>query len=136
MPRGDTFYRNAVRPTLDAPAPRPRIGAGLPLARERHGRTEGTNGEITLADASALVFTASGLPDLYVFSARTNGALIVLDDLGLREDDALTVLPGTPVEVRLPRRFVYGRNLVAGANAALSITAYFALKGEPFDAPA
>jgi len=136
MPRGDTFYRNAVRPALDAPAPRPRIGAGAPAVAERHGRTEGTDGEITLGDTNAVIFTASGLPDLWVFTARTNGALVVLEDILGREDDALTVLAGFPVQVRLPRRQVSARNLVALSNAALSVTAYYAQPGEPAEARA
>jgi hypothetical protein len=136
MPRGDTFYRNAVRPTLNAPPPRLRLGEPRPSVAERHGRTEGTNGEVTLANADAVIFTASGFPDLWVFTARTNGALVVLDDLAAREDDAFTVLAGFPIEVRLPRRRVTARNLVAGSNASLSVTAYYAQPGEPFEAPA
>jgi len=136
MPRGDTFYRNAQRPTLDAPAPRLRVGGGAPLVAERHGRTEGTNGEVATTDVNAVIFTASGLPDLWVFSARTNGALVVLEDILGREDDAITVLASQPVSVRLPRRRVSARSLVGGASAALSVTAYYAKPDEPSEAPA
>jgi hypothetical protein len=134
--RGSTFYRATTRPALDAPAPRPRIFAATPIVAERHGRTEGTDGEVTLADTNAVIFTASGLPDLWVLTARTNGALVVMDDIAAREDDAITVLAGFPVQVRLPRRRIQARNLVAGSNAALSVTAYYAQPGEPFEAPA
>jgi hypothetical protein len=134
MPRGDTFYRSSTRPTLDAPPPHARPGIGKPAVGERYGRTEGTNGETTLADTDAVIFTASGTPDLWVFSARANGALVVLEDVAGREDDAITVLAGEPVSVRVPRRRASARNLVAAANAELSITVYYAQPGEAFDA--
>jgi len=136
MPRGDTFYRNAVRPTLDAPPPRPRVGAGAPAVAERYGRSEGTNGEVAVTDADAVIFTASGLPDLWVITARTFGALITLGTIADREDDSFTVLPGQTIEVRLPRRRLVARNLVAASAAALSATVYYAKADEPFEAPA
>lgn len=134
-PRDPTFYRAEKRPALDPPPPRPRTAGGPPVAQERHGRTESTNGEVTLADTDAVVFTASGTPDLWVFTARTNGALVVLEDVVGREDDAITILAGFPMSVRLPRRRATARNLVAGSNAALSVTCFYAEAGEPFDAP-
>jgi len=134
--RGDTFYRNQQRPTLDAPPPRPRVGAGAPVVAERHGRSEGTNGEVAVGDTDAIIFTASGLPDLWVITARTFGALVTLGTITNREDDSFTVLAGQTIEVRLPRRRLLARNLVAASAAALSVTAYYAKADEPFEAPA
>jgi hypothetical protein len=136
MPLGEIFYRNAQRPVLDAPAPRPRMGPGPAVVAERHGRSEGTNGETTLADTDAVIFTASGLPDLWVITARTNGALVTLGTIANREDDSFTVLGGQTIEVRLPRRRLSARNLVGGSNAALSVNCYYAKADEPFEAPA
>lgn len=115
------------------PAPRPRNGPAAPVVTEAYGRQSGTNGEVTLGDADAVVITLDGEPDLIRLTARTNGALVTLADLSGREDRPIAVLPNSSIEVRLPRRVVIGRNLVAGSNAALSVVAFFAREREPFN---
>lgn len=134
MPRGSTYYRNEQRPDLAAPPPHQRVGPGPATVMERHGRVEGNTTEVTLGDALGAVFIASGRPDLWHLTARTNGALAVLDDLDGRESDPIPVLAGQTVKVRLPRRRVQARNLVAGQNAEFIATALYAQPGEAFDA--
>jgi hypothetical protein len=98
------------------------------ILAERFHRYESTDGEITLTDADSEVITFSGKPDLIVLAARTNGALVTLGDVDHAEESAITVLAGQHLELRLARRRVLGRNLVAGQGASLSVAGFYGEK--------
>ncbi len=99
-------------------------------APERYERVDGPTGETALGDADAVVHNFAGAPDLIVLSARTFGALVTLTDRLNREQHAITVLPGQPVYVHASRDRVTARNLVAGSNAVLSVSGFWAAPAE------
>lgn len=97
---------------------------------EKYERGEGPNGELTLADTEALVFTFSGKPDTIFVQARTNGAVIrMTDDLG-RGSGFLTVHAGENFETHFSARKVFARNLTGGSVALLSIFGKWAERGQ------
>jgi hypothetical protein len=100
-----------------------------PIVTSRFERYESTDGEVTQADALALVREFSGRADAFYIGARTNGALVQITDRLRRETHEITILAGTADWFYIPGDTVMGRNLVAGSNAALSVTAAFAKAG-------
>jgi hypothetical protein len=115
------------------PAPRPRQGPAAPIVAEAYGRVEGTNGEVTVTDTDATIITFAGEPELIRITARSFGALVTLADATGLEDRPITILPNTTQDVRLPRRQVRARNLVAASAALLSVNAFFARPAEPYN---
>jgi hypothetical protein len=108
------------------PPDRYRPEGAEPAAVPKYERIDGPNGETTLGDSDAIVWTFSGVPDLIVLSARTNGALVKLTDRLNRETSPLTVLPGQPVYIYVGRERVTAKNLVPGSNSLLSVTGFWA----------
>lgn len=112
------------------PAPRTLDPPPQPSAVPRYERIDGPSGETTLGDSDATVHTFSGTPDLILLNARTNSAFVTLTDRLNRETHAVTVLVGNPVYVYVGRERVVARNLVAGNNALLSVTGFWAERNE------
>ncbi len=119
--------------TATYPPPRPRARGRGPAIAERFDRYESTGGEITIGDTNSEVLRCSGRADLFILTAKTNGALFTLTDRVGTELDELTVLPGVPERVRIGRSIVLARNLVAGNNAAVSVLAAFATPADSLD---
>lgn len=116
------------------PALRPKPGPDGGFVPELLWRIESTNGEVTLADTNATVFTASGTPDKWRITARAFGALVVLTNILDQEEQAVLVPAGETVELYVPRRRVRARNATAASNATLSAEAFFRGPVFSFDA--
>jgi hypothetical protein len=97
-------------------------------------RVEGLNAEQTLGDTNADVFTASGTPDKWRVVSRTAGAMVVLTNILDQEEVGIPVQAGEAVELYVPRRKLRARNLLAGANAVISVAAFFTGPVFSFDA--
>lgn len=116
------------------PSLRPMPGPERGFTPELLWRIESTNGEVTLGDANATVFTASGTPDKWRITARAFGALVVLTNILDQDEQAVLVPAGETVELYVPRRRVRARNATAGSNATLSAEAFFRGPVFSFDA--
>lgn len=123
---------------LDAPvvypALRPMPGPGPGFTRELLWRMESTDGEVTLGDANADLFVASGTPDKWRVTARAFGALIVPTNILDQEEDAILIPAGQTVEFYVPRRKLRARNATGGSNATVSAEAFFRGPVLSFDA--
>lgn len=100
---------------------------------ERLERYESTNGEVTLGDTLATVFTASGTPDKWRITARAFGALVVLTNSIDQDEHRLLLAAGESVELYIPRRRVRALNATAASNATLSVEAFFKAPRFAFD---
>lgn len=118
---------------------------GYPLARrvsvlapghsaEKYYRMESSGGEITVADADAVVFTFSGYPDKIHLHSRTFAALVTVTDRFTGEFSEIIVNPNNPADVFLPRNVVIARNLTAGSAALLFVEGYYFGPAEAGDA--
>jgi hypothetical protein len=120
---------HAERHQLDAPrvypSARPMGGAEGGHTPELLWRMESTDGEVTLGDTTADLFSASGTPDKWRVTARAFGALIVPTNILDQEEDAILVPAGETVEFYVPRRKLRARNATAASNATVSAEAYF-----------
>ena len=129
---------HAERHQLDAPAVypalRPMLGPGPGYTPELLWRMESTDGEVTLGDTTADLFTASGTPDKWRVTARAFGALIVPTNILDQEEDAILVPAGETVEFNVPRRKLRARNATAASNATVSAEAFFRGPTFAFDA--
>lgn len=128
----------AEEPQHDAPVVypslRPLPGPEAGFTPELLWRVESTDGEVTLGDTNADLFTASGTPDKWRVTARANGALIVPTNILDQEEDAILVPAGETVEFYVPRRKLRARNATAAANATVSAEAFFRGPVYSFDA--
>ena len=128
----------AEAPQHDAPVvypqPRPMPGPDPGFTPELLWRMESTNGEVTLGDTNANLFTASGTPDKWRVTARAFGALIVPTNILDQEESAILVPAGATVEFYVPRRKLRARNATAGSNATVSAEAFFRAPVFSFDA--
>jgi len=102
------------------PAPRARPRAWAPVTHETFHRYE-TNGETTLGDTDAEVWTFSGRPDSITISARAFPALVTLTDRLSRTESTILVQVGAPLDTRISRERVIARNAIAGSNAVLNV---------------
>jgi len=129
---------HAERHQLDAPRVypglRPMPGPEPGFVPEQLWRVESTDGEVTLGDTNADVFTASGTPDKWRVTARAFGALIVPTNVLDQEEDAILVPAGETVELYLRRRKLRARNATAASNATVSAEAFFRGPVLSFDA--
>lgn len=96
-------------------------------------RYESTNGEVTLGDTLATIFTASGTPDKWRITARAFGALVVLTNSVDQEEHRVLIPAGETVELYVPRRRVRALNATAASNATLSVEAFFKAPRFAFD---
>jgi hypothetical protein len=120
---------HAERHQLDAPVvypdARPMGPAEAGHTPELLWRMESTDGEVTLGDTNADLFSASGTPDKWRVTARAFGALIVPTNILDQEEDAILIPAGETVEFYVPRRKLRARNATAASNATVSAEAYF-----------
>jgi hypothetical protein len=96
-------------------------------------RYESTDGEVTLGDTLATIFTASGTPDKWRITARAFGALLVLTNSVDQDEHRLLLPVGETVELYVRRRRLRALNATAGSNATLSAEAFFKAPRVGFD---
>lgn len=113
-------------PTTGYPAARYRASVPRPAVIEQFDRFEALGAEVTAGDANSTLYTFSGIPDLIVLHARSNGALFTLTDRTGQEQDEVIVHGDETRAVRLRRDVVLVRNLGAGANAAVYVEGFYA----------
>ena len=118
------------RPEAGYPEVRAREAPAPVLDSVRYERHEGTNGEVTLADADAIIHTFSGEPDMIYLVARANAAIVTLTDRLNREDDSFVLVPNQPLKLNVGRERVRARNADAGQAATLSVMGFWVARDE------
>jgi hypothetical protein len=107
------------------PAPQQDHEARAGDVPEQLWRYESTDGEVTVTDTLATVFTASGTPDKWRVACRANGAFLVFTNTVNQDEHRLLLQAGETLEIYIPRRRVRAVNATAEAAATISVEAFF-----------